>query len=262
MGRIILSVLLMGITLSGQAALVTEAVEYNAGDTRMKGYLAYDDATEGKRPGVLVVHEWWGHNDYARSRAEQLAGMGYTALAVDMYGEGKVADHPKDAGAFAGEVKKNMAVAEARFLAAYQLLAKHPTVAEVDISAIGYCFGGGIVLEMARRGVDLDMVASFHGSLPTQQPAQIGKVKAEVLVYNGAADPFVKPEHIEAFKREMDAAGVNYRFINLEGAKHSFTNPGADAFGKKFDLPLAYSAEADNASWQDFSQALKSAYQP
>ena len=155
-----------------------------------------------------------------------------------------------------------MAVAEARFLAAYDLLAKHPTVAGADISAIGYCFGGGIVLEMARRGVDLDLVGSFHGSLPTQQPAQPGKVKAEVLVYNGAADPFVKPEHIEAFKKEMEAAGVNYRFINLKGAKHSFTNPGADAFGQKFDLPLAYSAEADNASWQDFSQALKKAYQP
>ena len=260
MKSIVLSVLLMGVTYAAQAALVAEPVEYRAGETLMKGYLAYDDATTAKRPGVLVVHEWWGHNDYARSRAEQLAGMGYTALAVDMYGEGKLADHPKDAGAFAGEVKKNMAEAEARFLAAYELLSSHPTVAGSDLSAIGYCFGGGIVLEMARRGVDLDLVGSFHGSLPTKQPAQPGQVKAQVLVYNGADDPFVKPEQIEAFIQEMEAAGVNYRFLNLEGAKHSFTNPGADAFGKKFELPLAYDAAADKASWDDLSQALKEVY--
>ncbi len=261
MGRLFVSVLLMGLTLAAEAALVTEPVEYRAGDTLMRGYLAYDDATEGKRPGVLVVHEWWGHNEYARSRAEKLAGMGYTALAVDMYGEGKQADHPKDAGAFAGEVKKNMAVAEARFLAAYELLAKHPTVAGEDISAIGYCFGGGIVLEMARRGVDLDLVGSFHGSLPSDEPVVPGKVKAEVRVYNGADDPFVKQEHIDTFIKEMKGGSVNYRFMNLEGAKHSFTNPGADAFGEKFSLPLEYNAAADKASWEDFSEALRTMYQ-
>jgi dienelactone hydrolase len=250
----------MGLTFAAQAAYVSEQVEYRAGDTLMRGYLAYDDAVTVKRPGVLVVHEWWGHNDYARSRAEQLAAMGYTALAVDMYGEGKLAEHPKDAGAFAGEVKKNMAVAEARFLAAYELLASHPTVAGDDISAIGYCFGGGIVLEMARRGVELDLVGSFHGSLPSNEPIVPGKVKAEVLVYNGADDPFVKQEHIDAFIKEMDAASVNYRFLNLEGAKHAFTNPGADALGKKFELPLEYNAAADKASWEDFSQALQAVY--
>jgi dienelactone hydrolase len=247
--------------MSAQAALVSEPVEYRSGDTVMRGYLAYDDALEGKRPGVLVVHEWWGHNDYARSRAEKLAAMGYTALAVDMYGEGKRAEHPKDAGAFAGEVKKNMAVAEARFLAAHQLLAKHPTVEGKAISAIGYCFGGGIVLEMARRGVELDLVGSFHGSLTSDEPLVPGKVKAEVHVYNGAADPFVKQEQIDAFIKEMDAASVNYRFINLEGAKHAFTNPGADALGKKFDMPLEYNETADRISWEEFSKALRVIYQ-
>jgi dienelactone hydrolase len=242
------------------AEVVGEPVEYREGDTLMRGYLAYDAAVEGRRPGVLVVHEWWGHNDYARSRAAQLAGLGYTALAVDMYGDGKQAAHPKDAGKFAGEVKKNMAQATARFEAARSLLANHPTVKGDEISAIGYCFGGGIVLEMARRGVDLDLVASFHGSLPTEHPAKKGGVKAEVLVFNGADDPFVKAEQIVDFKAEMEAAGVNYAFTSYPGAKHSFTNPGADVFGKKFELPLAYNEAADRQSWEALEQALKRTY--
>ncbi|MGD9163599.1 MAG: dienelactone hydrolase family protein [Chromatiales bacterium] len=260
MKRILLSVCLAGLALTAQAALVGEAVEYRSGDTLMTGYVAYDDAIKGERPGILVVHEWWGHNDYARSRADQLAEMGYTALAVDMYGDGKLAGHPDDAGKFAGEVKKNMEEATARFLAARDVLAGHSTVAADEISAIGYCFGGGIVLEMARRGIDLDLVGSFHGSLPTEHPAKAGEVKAEVLVFNGADDPFVKPEQIETFIAEMLAAGVKYRFINYAGAKHSFTNPRADELGKKFNLPLEYSNEADEASWSALSKALKSKY--
>ncbi len=260
MKKILIIIGLLGLGLSAQAALVGEPVEYREGDTLMKGYLAYDDAVKGKRPAVLVVHEWWGHNDYARSRANQLAGMGYTALAVDMYGDGKQADHPDDAGKFAGEVKKNMDRATARFQAARELLAGHATVAPDKISALGYCFGGGIVLEMARRGVDLDLVGSFHGSLPTDHPAQAGKVKARVMVFNGASDPFVKPEQIEAFKAEMKSAGVKFSFHNYAGAKHSFTNPGADEFGKRFNLPLAYNADADMASWRAFSEALREMY--
>jgi dienelactone hydrolase len=260
MKSVVLSACLMSLTLLAQAGLVGEAVEYRQGDTLMKGYLAYDDAIKGKRPGILVVHEWWGHNDYARSRADQLAEMGYTALAVDMYGDGRLARHPDDAGKFAGEVKKNMDRATARFLAARNVLAAHSTVAADEISAIGYCFGGGIVLEMARRGVDLDLVGSFHGSLPTEHPAKAGEVKAEVLVFNGADDPFVKPEQIESFMAEMEAAGVKYRFTNYAGAKHSFTNPQADEFGKRFDLPLEYNLDADEASWSALSEALKSTY--
>jgi dienelactone hydrolase len=260
MKRLPILSLLLCLTAGAQAAVVGEPVEYREGDTLMRGYLAYDDTVKGPRPGVLVVHEWWGHNDYARSRAEQLAALGYTALAVDMYGDGKQADHPKDAGKFAGELKKNMAVATARFEAAKSLLASHSSVRSDDISAIGYCLGGGIVLEMARRGVDLDLVASFHGSLPTEHPAKKGEVKAEVLVFNGADDPFVKAEQIAAFKAEMEAAGVNYAFTNYPGAKHSFTNPGADAFGQKFELPLAYDETADRKSWQALEQALKRTY--
>ncbi len=260
MNRLVIAWVMCCFPLSVLCAVVGEEVAYQQGDTQLKGYLAYDDAVRDKRPGILVVHEWWGHNEYARSRARQLATMGYTALAVDMYGDGKQADHPKDAGRFAGEVKKNMEVASARFQAAMDLLQAHRTVSSGDISAIGYCFGGGIVLEMARRGLDLDLVGSFHGSLPTSSPAVKGVVKAEVLVFNGADDPFVKPEHIDAFKSEMDRAGVKYSFTSYPGAKHSFTNPDADKFGKAFDLPLRYDASADKQSWEALSKALMSTY--
>jgi dienelactone hydrolase len=251
---------LLALTTSAAMALHTEEIEYTANGTTLKGYLAYDDKIEGKRPGVLVVHEWWGHNDYVRKRAEMLAALGYTALAIDMYGDGKQAAHPEDAGKFAGEVRKNMPVAKARFLAAMELLQQQPTVAGDDVAAIGYCFGGGIVLEMARSGLDLDGVVSFHGSLGTQNPAPKGEVKARILVLNGAADPFVKPEQIEAFKAEMEAAGVDYKFVDYPDAKHAFTNPEADANGQKFNIPLAYNAEADAASWQEMQQFFKTLF--
>ncbi|MCW8890764.1 MAG: dienelactone hydrolase family protein, partial [Sedimenticola sp.] len=227
MRRFFLLVILIMSVSTAYAEIRGSEVSYQSGDTTLKGYLAFDDAVSGQRPGILVVHEWWGHNEYARQRARLLAGLGYTALAVDMYGDGKQADHPKDAGQFAGEVRKNMEVAEGRFQAAIALLKKHSSVSPEQISAFGYCFGGGIVLEMARRGVDMDVVASFHGSLGTPAPAKSGVIKAQLLVFNGAADPFVKTEQISQFKSEMDAAGVSYQFFNYQGAKHSFTNPGA-----------------------------------
>lgn len=231
------------------AAIEEEEITYASGDTTLKGFLAWDDAVAGQRPGVLVVHEWWGHNDYARKRARMLAGMGYTAFAVDMYGDGKLAQHPDDAGKFAGEVRKNMAEAEARFRAALELLQNQPTVDSDRVAAIGYCFGGGIVLEMARRGVDLDGVVSYHGSLGTDAPAERGKVKARVLVFNGGADPFVPPEQVKAFEKEMSEAGVNYMLINYPGVKHGFTVADADKRGKQFGLPLEYNKKADSDSW-------------
>lgn len=249
-------ILLVGLfsSVQLQAEVVTEAVDYTDGDIIMKGYIAYDDSIKGKRPGIIVVHEWWGHNDYAKKRARMLAGLGYSAIALDMYGGGKNASHPKDAGMFSGEVKKNMAVAEKRFMAAYNLLQKQEHVAKDKVAAIGYCFGGGIVLEMARRGVDLDGVVSFHGSLGSKSPAKEGKVKAKVLVLNGEADPFVKASAISKFKAEMKAAKVDYKFINYPYAKHAFTNPGADKFGNKFKIPLAYNKAADEKSWSEMKQ--------
>ncbi|HHO46964.1 MAG TPA: dienelactone hydrolase family protein [Desulfobacteraceae bacterium] len=240
---------------TASAALQTREVSYSSGGTEMKGYLAYDDAVDARRPAILVVHEWWGINDYARKRAEMLAGLGYTALAVDMYGEGRTAAHPEDAGKFAAEIRGNLPVAKERFSAAIEILKNEPTVDPDNIAAIGYCFGGGVVLEMARQGIDLDGVVSFHGSLATSSPAEAGRVKAAILVLNGEDDPFVTAEEIDAFKKEMEAAGATYRFVNYPGARHSFTNPDADRFGSEFGLPLAYDREADTRSWramQDF----------
>lgn len=238
------------LSFTAAAAVKTDEVSYLVGDTEFTGYLTYDDAIEGKRPGVLVVHEWWGHNAYARKRAEMLAELGYTAFALDMYGTGKLAEHPDDAKSFMQAVTANMPEAEKRFAMAKAVLQSHPTVDPDQVAAIGYCFGGGIVLHMARTGIDLDGVVSFHGSLATQSPAQPGVVKARVLVFNGAADPFVPPEQVVAFKREMREAGAPLEFVDYEGVQHSFTNPGADAVGKKFDMPLVYDKQADQDSWQ------------
>ncbi len=232
-------------------AVQGEEIEYRVGETTMKGYLAFDAAAPGTRPGILVVHEWWGHNDYARQRARMLAELGYTALALDMYGDGRTAQHPDEAGRFATAVRTNLPEAKQRFEAAKTTLQAHPSVDASKIAAIGYCFGGAVVLEMARRGVDLDGVVSFHGSLGTQNPAQSGAVKGRVLVLNGADDPLVSDEEIAAFKKEMERAGVDYRFVDYPGAVHSFTNPRADEFGRKFGLPLAYDAEADAQSWRE-----------
>jgi dienelactone hydrolase len=241
-----------------QAAVVGKEVSYRSGDTEMKGYLAYDDAISGARPGILVVHEWWGHNDYARKRAEMLAALGYTALAVDMYGDGKTADHPDDAGKFATAVRQDLPLMQARFNAARDFLNKQPTVDPVKNAAIGYCFGGSVVLSMALSGADLDGVVSFHGSLSGLPPVS-DKVTSRVLVANGADDSFISTESIAVFKDDMEASGADYIFINYPGARHSFTNPDADTFGKRFDLPLEYNAEADAASWQamrDFFDTL------
>ena len=238
---------------TAQAKVVGKEVTYEQDGNKFVGYLAYDDAVKGKRPGVLVVHEWWGHNDFARERARTLAKMGYVAFSLDMYGDGKTADHPEDAGRFAGQVKSNMEAAEARFNAARQQLVASGYTDPNKVAAIGYCFGGGIVLEMARRGSDLKGVVSFHGSLGTDNPAKKGNVKAKVLVFNGADDPFVKPESISAFKSEMKQAGVDAVFVSVPDAKHSFTNPAATANGKKFNLPLEYNQKAAESSWKQMT---------
>lgn len=234
-----------------------EEVNYSAGGLALKGYLAYDQSMEGKRPGILVVHEWWGHNEYARKRARMLAELGYTALAVDMFGEGKQAAHPDDAMKFANEVMENLSAGEARFNAALDLLKNQATVDPARIGAIGYCFGGGVVLHMARVGTNLNGVVSFHGSLGSMHTAEPGSIKAQILVCTGGDDPFVPAEQVEAFKKEMDEAGANYRLISYPGAKHSFTNPDADKFGEEFGLPLAYNAGADSASWQEMQAFFK-----
>jgi len=248
--------MLVGVT-AARSGVIGKEIEYTIDSVTMKGYIAYDDNMKGKRPGVLVVHEWWGHNDYARKRAEMLAELGYVALAMDMYGNGKQASHPDDAGKFAGEVMQNLPMMNARFMAAMNLLKKHENVDPTRIAAIGYCFGGGVVLAMAREGIDLKAVISFHGSLATQHPAEKGKVKAKILVCNGEDDKFISAEDIKNFKDEMKSAGVDFRFVNYPGAVHSFTNPAATENGKKFNLPLAYNEKADKKSWTDMQKLFK-----
>ncbi len=235
-----------------------EEVSYQAGGTTLKGYIAWDASRPQPLPGVIVVHEWWGHNEYVRRRARMLAAEGYVALALDMYGDGKNTQHPEDAQNFVMEAVSNAEVAKARFLAATDLLKKQDATDPSKIAAIGYCFGGAVVLQMARLGADLDGVASFHGTLsPQGPPAQRGLFKAKVLVLHGADDALVPPEQVAAFKKEMDAAGVDYRFIEYPGAQHAFTNPEATERGAKLKMPLAYDEAADTQSWAELQKFLR-----
>jgi len=248
------------INLSATPNVVGKEVVYESGGLTMKGYLAYDENMRGKRPGVIVVHEWWGHNEHSRNSANKLAAMGYTAFALDMYGDGKTASHPDDAGAFVGAVMNDFAVAKERFNAALAVLKADEHCNTEEIAAIGYCFGGGVVLNMARQGADLDAVATFHGSIGAIEPAQPGSVKGKILVMNGADDSFVPQETIDAFKSEMETVQVDYEFVNYPGAIHGFSNPAADENGKKFGLPLAYNKEADQQSWEKLTAFLNEVF--
>ncbi|MEO1009868.1 MAG: dienelactone hydrolase family protein [Bacteroidota bacterium] len=240
-------------------AVKGDEVTYATDSTTLKGYIAYDVNTKKKRPGVLIVHEWWGHNDYVRQRAEMLAALGYTAMAVDMYGDGKLADHPDDAGKFARSVMTNLPEATARFNAALNLLKTHATVDAEKIAAIGYCFGGSVVLTMANTGADLDAVAAFHSGV--QLPVMPNtKLKAKVLVCNGADDPFIGATSVQAFKSALDSINANYKYIAYPGVKHGFTSKEADTNGQKFNLPLAYDADADQKSWTSLQELFAEAF--
>lgn len=257
--KFLLSLLLL-MPLSAHAAVVGKLVEYEADGVKMKGWLAHDDAIKGKRPGVLVVHEWWGLNDYAKKRATMLAKAGYVALAVDMYGDGKTADNPKDAGALAGSINKNPPVARARFAAAEKFLNRQPLVKKNEIAALGYCFGGGIVLNMARNGEPLKGVVSYHGVLATDVSVRPGGIKSKVRVFTGEADPIVPAEQVEAFRAEMTNAKADWQLVSYPGVKHTFTNPEADVYAAKFSLPLKYDAHADHSSWAHTLDFLKSLF--
>lgn len=247
----------LALTVTAHAEVKTREVEYQQGETTLQGYLAWDDAAKGKRPGILVVHEWWGHNQHARRQAERLAKAGYVGFALDMYGKGKLTTHPEDAQAFMTEATKDPAVVAARFEAACQQLAADSHVDPERIAAIGYCFGGSVVLNMARSGADLDAVASFHGALATEHPAEKGKVRARVLVMTGDADPFVPAEQVTALENEMKAAGASYEVIRYPGVKHSFTNPDAGSYGME---QLAFNADADKKSWAAMLKTFKKAF--
>ena len=232
------------------AEVKTEEIEYSHNGTKLTGYLAYDDSKSGKRPGVLVVHEWWGHNDHARNRAKMLAEAGYTALALDMYGSGKLANHPKKAGEFMNAAFSNWPDSQARYNKAMGILKEHKTVDATRIGSIGFCFGGAVSIKMARGGADLKAVVAFHSALPTEPAITKNSMKSAVLVINGSEDGFLKPESVASFSQDMFKANVDFTYMNLKGVKHSFTNPQADEFSKKFNIAaLEYNKKADEQAW-------------
>jgi len=235
------------------ASIKEDAVEYSADTVKMNGYVAYDANVEGKRPVVLVVPEWWGLTDYPRMRAKQLAQLGYLAMAVDMYGNGKTVDNPTDAQNMSMPFYQDPQMGYKRLMAAAAKIKSDPHADTSKMAAIGYCFGGGMVLNAARLGADFDGVVSFHGSL-VGAPAKKGLIKADILVCHGDADPFVPAKDVQAFKKSMDSVGAHYTFKAYPGALHAFTNPGATELGKKFNLPIAYNAAADSASWNDMKE--------
>jgi len=248
------------ITVS-QPRVEGEEIIYNADGINLIGYIAYDDNQTEPKPGIIVVHEWWGHNAYVRKRAEMLAELGYVAMALDMYGNGKTAEHPDDAGAFSQAVMQNMDTAQARFFSALQTLKQHPKTDSTKIAAIGYCFGGSVVMTMANAGYDLDGVAAFHSGVQLPIMPSEETTKAQFLVCNGADDPFISEESITAFKTAMDEANVDYEYHSYEGAVHAFTNPAADTMGSKFEMPLAYNKEADEQSWDELQDFLNEIFE-
>jgi dienelactone hydrolase len=235
------------LSVDGHAKLVGETVEYKHGDVALEGYIAYDDALKGKRPGVIVVHEWMGLNPYAKKRADQLAALGYVGFAIDMYGKGVRAKDAKEAGALATIYRNDRNLMRSRADAALAFFRKHPRVDDKMIAAMGYCFGGTVVLEMARGGADLLGVVSFHGGLDTPNPGDTKNIKGKVLVLHGADDPFAPKEQVLAFWDEMRKAGADWQMNIYGGAVHSFTNPDS---GNDPSKGVAYNEKADKRSWE------------
>jgi len=252
----VLAMVLIGSAV--QAELYRKVVSYQDDGVKLQGYLAYNDFFKGKRPAVLVVHEWWGLNHYARSRVEQLAAMGYVAFALDMYGEGKATTHPSQAGEWSKQIRSNVKKWQQRAIAGLEVLRKHPKVDTARIAAIGYCFGGATVQQLAYSGADVKGVVSFHGSLLPPVGVRTENVKASILICHGAADPFVKEGQIEEYASAMEKSGLDWQLIMYGGARHSFTNPGADKMGMD---ALKYSKSADQRSWADmkvfFAEVLR-----
>ncbi len=251
MKKFFILLFLVGLVSTANAGVHTETVNYSSGGVELTGFLAYDDSIKDKRPGILVVHEWWGHNKHAQNRARKLAELGYTAFALDMYGTGKLADHPEKAGEFMNAAFSNWEASQAKFREAKKLLEAHATVDSENIGAIGFCFGGAVSIRMARGGEDLKGVVAFHSALPDQPKLAKDQVTASILVINGAEDAFLKSDTVAAFTKEMVDANVDFNYMSLKGVRHSYTNPQADEFSKKFNIPaLKYDKAADEKSWK------------
>jgi dienelactone hydrolase len=238
-----------------KVSLTEENITYELNGTVMNGFVVYDQNVKAKRPAVLVVPEWWGLNDYAKSRARQLASLGYIAMAVDMYGEGKIALNPQQAQELATPFYKDPTLSKNRLDAAINKIKEYKQTDITRIAAIGYCFGGSVVLNSAKLGADLKGVVSFHGGL-AGVPANKDLLKAKILVCHGDADKFVPQKDITAFKHAMDSIGADYTFKSYAEATHAFTNPDATRIGKQFDMPIAYNEAADRDSWKDMQNFL------
>src|SRR4051812_27046011 len=240
------------VALSVQAKVITRTVSYEHGGVKLAGFLAYDDekvSASKKTPGVLVIPEWWGLNEYPKSRAEQLARLGYVAFAADMYGAGVVTEDPKKAGELAGQFYGKPLMADRAKAGLDQLLATG-LVDAGRVAAIGYCFGGATVQALAFSGAPLAGIVSFHGSLIPPSAEAAAKTKAKLLICHGAIDPFVKPEDLAAYKKALDDGKYDYQFISYAGAVHAFTNPKSDEVARATGIPIAYNAAADHRSWE------------
>jgi len=252
----ILSLVLISNTKAVAAMIKEKTVTYMTEGIRMKGFVAWDESIKGKRPVVLVVPEWWGLNDYIRMRVRKLASLGYLAMAVDMYGDGKVAADPKEAQALTGPFYKDPSLAKARLDAAMKVISSYPEADADNMAAIGYCFGGYIVLNSAKLGADLKGVVSFHGGLGGA-PVDKAQLKAKILVCHGGADKFVSESDVASLRKKLDSIGADATFKIYPNATHAFTNPDATKIGKQFNLPIEYNAEADRDSWNDMQVFFK-----
>lgn len=256
--EIVMSVLLAASAATATAALKSDMVDYRQGDTDLRGYLVYDDAVTGKRPGVLVIHDWMGEGEYGRMRADMLARLGYVAFALDIYGKDVRPKNAQEAGQQAGKYKSDIPLLRARARAGLDVLRGNERVDPKRMAVIGYCFGGTAALELARSGADVAGAVSFHGTLNTPNPDDARNIKGKVLVLTGAIDPSVPPQQITAFGEEMERAGVDWQLIAYGGAVHSFSKKEA---GNNTASGNAYNEKADRRSWQHmktfFEEVLK-----
>jgi dienelactone hydrolase len=259
MKNLLMTLATIGCVLTARAGLHTENVEYKDGDTVLEGYLAYDDSTvKGKRPGVLVVHQWKGLGEYEKGRADMLAKMGYVVFAADIYGKGIRPTDTKEAGAQAGKYKNDRDLLRTRVNAGLAVLEKNELTDAKRVAAIGYCFGGTTVLELARSGADIAGVVTFHGGLDSPKPEDGKNIKCKVLVLHGADDPFNSAQNVAAFENEMRDAKVDWQMVKFGGAVHSFTEKDA---GDDNSKGAAYNEKADKRSWQDMQQFFAEIFQ-
>ncbi|MBD3816453.1 MAG: dienelactone hydrolase family protein [Halothiobacillus sp.] len=248
------------MTVSNSTSIELKTIPYTLDDVTMQGALAVDASKQGRRPAVLVVHEWWGRNAFSDDRAKALAKLGYVGFAVDMYGNHAQADNPTEASAFSSAIGGNLPLMKGRFMAAIHAVKQQPEVDPERIAVIGFCFGGTVALSMVRQGVSLRAMAGFHTGLGGLVPIAHSPINVPVRLYMGGNDPFVPTEQVDTTVKEMRAAGADIEVVTYPNAKHAFTNPAATQKGEKFNLPLQYNEQAANDSWRQMSSFLADAF--